>query len=167
MSVSSSRGSPAAAVRQFSISTSRALPPARLSAWTASPCTWLSHVRLSGHDSHDYSQSSVASSLAEGRRSRVSSRWYVRATGVGPPLISFLDLIGHRPWRRGCEGREPSPFAHHGTGIRRAAGGGTSRPDWRLGFRQSSLTRIVRVLRHFDFSRLPSTTALTAGCCSL
>jgi hypothetical protein len=50
-----------------------------------------------GHDSHDYYQSSVAISLAEGRRSRVSSRWYVLATDVGHPLISLLDLIDHRP----------------------------------------------------------------------
>ena len=34
-----------------------------------------------------------------------------------------------------------------------------------MGFKQCSLTRIVRVLRHPDFSRLRSITALTAGCC--
>jgi len=118
-----------------------------------------------GHHSHDYYQSSVAISLAEGRRSRVSSRWYVLATDVGHPLISLLDLIGHRPRRRGCDGREPSPFARHGTDLRRDAGGGTDRPDWRLGFKQCSLTPIVRVLRHPDFARLRSITALPAGCC--
>jgi len=108
----------------------------------ASPCT---AVRLDcfalrvafprslvGHHSHDYYQSSVAISLAEGRRSRVSSRWYVRATDVGHPLISLLDLIGHRPRRRGCDGREPSPIARHGTGFGRVAGGGHVAPigDW-------------------------------------
>jgi hypothetical protein len=87
---------------------------------------------LVGHHSHDYYQSSVAISLAEGRRSRVLSRWYVLATDVGHPLISLLDLIGHRPQRRGCDGREPSPFARHGTGFRRDAGGGHVAPigDW-------------------------------------
>ncbi len=52
---------------------------------------------LVGHHSHDYYQSSVAISLSEGRRSRVSSRCYVLATDVGHPLISLLDLIDHRP----------------------------------------------------------------------
>src|SRR5258708_13731385 len=47
------------------------------------------------HHSHDYYQSSVAISLASGRRSRVSSPWYVLATDVGHPLISLLDLIAH------------------------------------------------------------------------
>ena len=51
---------------------------------------------LVGYHSHDYYRSSVAIFLSEGRRSRVSSRWYVRATDVGHPLISLLDLIGHR-----------------------------------------------------------------------
>jgi hypothetical protein len=79
-----------------------------------------------------YYQSSVAIFLSEGRRSHVSSRWYVLATDVGHPLISLLDLIGHRPRRRGCDGREPSPFARHGTGFRRDAGGGHVAPigDW-------------------------------------
>ncbi len=49
------------------------------------------------HHSHDYYQSSVAISLSEGRRSRSSSQWYVRATDVGHQFISLLDLIGHRP----------------------------------------------------------------------
>jgi len=52
---------------------------------------------LVGHHSHDYYQSSVAISFSGGRRSRVPSQWYVRATDVGHPLISLLDLIGHRP----------------------------------------------------------------------
>jgi hypothetical protein len=99
-----------------------------------------------GHHSHDYYQSSVAIFLAEGRPSRVSSRCYVQASDVRHPLISLLDLIGHRPRWRGCIGREAFPL-HIVASLSDVAAVGTSRPDWRLGFRQSSFTLIVRVLR--------------------
>jgi hypothetical protein len=40
-----------------------------------------------GHHSYDYYQSSVAIFLAEGRRSRVSSRWHVLARRRAPPHL--------------------------------------------------------------------------------
>jgi hypothetical protein len=85
------------------------------------------------HDSHDYYRSSVANFLSKGRRSRVSSRWYVLATDVGHPLISLLDLIGHRPQRRGCIRREAN-LLHTVASISDVVSTGKSRPDWRLGW---------------------------------
>ncbi|EFH89449.1 hypothetical protein Krac_11007 [Ktedonobacter racemifer DSM 44963] len=101
------------------------------------------------HDSHDYYRSSVANFLSKGRRSRVSSRWYVLATDVGHPLISLLDLIGHRPQRRGCIRRETN-LLHTVASISDVVSTGKRRPDWRLDFKQYSLTHIVRVLQRIS-----------------
>jgi hypothetical protein len=65
---------------------------------------------------------------------------------VGHPLISLLDLIGHRPRGRGCNGREASPL-HLVAPLSDVAALGASRPDRRLDFKQSSFTPIARVLR--------------------
>jgi hypothetical protein len=119
-----------------------------------------------GHDSHDYYQSSVAISLAEGRRSRVSSPWYVLATDVGHPLISLLDLIGHRLRRRGCTRREAVP-AHIVASLPDVVAMGDKPPRSEIGFQAIQPYPYRAGLAVHHPTRLLLTTAFSACCCSL
>ena len=65
---------------------------------------------------------------------------------VGSPLIALPDRIGQCPWGRDCLGREPIP-RHSRVPVSDAIPAGAGDPDWRLGFKQSSLYPITRVLR--------------------
>ncbi len=109
-----------------------ASPLAWPSTWTASPCAWLSHApRWGMTPTTTISPPSPSSSRKEGdpafRHDATSEH------AVGHPLISLPGLIDHRPGQRGCERRESFPFAHPGTGLRRATGGGGS-PRLEIGF---------------------------------
>ena len=85
---------------------------------------------------------------------------------VGHRFMSLPDFISQSLRVEVVPGARLSQHTHQPR-SQMLSRGGHRFPDWTFGFKQSSLTHIVRVLRHLTLQHFQVTIAFAACCCSL